>query len=379
MCNLNRNSLLNRRRQALALAFVLTNLVSGCKDSVLNSRNAQIIDGKVYAMGANEPFSGKLTNFPEAQLFPQQPGFNQLANAVSNTGALIPASSRALQAFGGVSNGSVLLPSALCTVSVKGGAPDGATTCTTPQSDIVRIKATFSSAALAGDFTLYDDAGKRPLVTASFTQGHPDGTLKIYSPNTGKLIHMVPWQKGVLAGEEKAFDETTGNQTMAATLVDGHYEGDFERYAPDGKRVVYETKFSDGLIEGEEKAFDSATGMQIGQAEYLRGKLQGTVKRWNPDGTLIFEKLYEGGREIPASDSIKACVAQHQREDTSAAGISVSQNDAWEALCDEATSAGGGANQGGEPSTGDTQTSQATDVGRREREIRVSAARLTGS
>ena len=344
-----------------AIALVFSSLLSGCNDSVLDLRNAQIVNGKVYQADANEPFSGTLTNLPASQLFNQQPGFRQVANAISNTGALMSTSARALQSFGGLSNASVLLPKALCAVSIKNGATDGKATCTAPQSDVVRIKATFSSAALAGDFTLYDETGKRPLITASFVEGRPDGALNIYSPSTGNLIHTVSWQKGVLAGEEKAFDETTGNQAMAATLVDGRYEGDFVRYAPDGKRVVYDVKYSNGLMEGEEKAFDPATGALIGQAEYLHGKLQGTTKRWKSDGRLIFEKRYEAGQEVPASDSIKACVEQHRLKDNSAASFYVAQNDEWEAQCEEFGKAGDDASGVATSSTAEASASEANN------------------
>jgi hypothetical protein len=284
-----------RRRQALAVAFTVASLLSGCKDSVLDMRNAQIVNGKVFEADANEPFSGTLTNLPASQLFNQQPGFQQVANAISNTGALIPASVRALQSFGGLSNASVLLPTALCAVSIKNGAPDGKATCTAPRSDVVRITAAFTGAVLSGDFRLYDETGKNPLAKVSFNDGR---------------------------------------------YVEGKIEGDVLRYAPDGKQVVYRGSFVNGLQEGSEKTFDAQTGKLTGQAEYLHGKLEGTVKRWTIDGTIAYEKDYQNGQEISATGTVRACIDGHR---VAAHGVDITFNliNQWEAQCKEAQSSGG--------------------------------------
>lgn len=326
---------------AVALITVASISLSGCKGENLDFRNAQINNGKVYAGDANEPFSGTLTNLPAAQLLNSQPGFQQIANAISNTGALIPASARALQSFGGVSNAAMILPAALCTVSIKDGAPNGDASCTAPQSDTVRIKANFSAAALSGDFMLYDAAGSQKLVTVSFVDGKPDGTMEIHSPNTGKLVHSTSWNKGVLNGDDKGFDEQTGNQVLQMTMIDGRIDGQVTHYAPDGKQVTYKSQFESGVQEGKEETFDPSSGTLTGQAEYIHGKLQDTVKRWKPDGTLIYEKHYDAGRELPVSDQVKACVAQRREAIGNIEGLGIDAENEWEAQCEQTREQGG--------------------------------------
>jgi hypothetical protein len=62
---------------ALALSCAATVLV-GCGSKVLDFRNAEISNGKVYANGANTPFSGKVTNVPGGTVFGPQPGYAKL-------------------------------------------------------------------------------------------------------------------------------------------------------------------------------------------------------------------------------------------------------------------------------------------------------------
>ena len=56
--------IMHSRRQVAALAAtsLATVLLAGCKSDVLDYRNVQIVNGKVYAGDANTPFSGKVTN-----------------------------------------------------------------------------------------------------------------------------------------------------------------------------------------------------------------------------------------------------------------------------------------------------------------------------
>lgn len=56
------------------------------KGSILEYRNAQIVNGQVYAGNANTPFSGQLTNVPGHVVLASQSPLHELQQASSNSG-----------------------------------------------------------------------------------------------------------------------------------------------------------------------------------------------------------------------------------------------------------------------------------------------------
>jgi len=297
-------------RLLILSASAISLLLSGCGDKVLDYRNAEINNGKVYVGDANSPFSGKLTNVPADKVFGAQAGFSKLLNTVNNT--------RSATTLGDMG------VSSLCDASVRDGLLDGKAICKAPQSDTVRIEASFSGGALDGSFVVHDQTGNNTFVDLSFKAGEPDGKMKIYSPKTGKLVHLAVWNAGVFDGEEDGYDETTGNRVLHATLANGKYQGEFARYAPDGKQVIYKADFAQGQHEGDEETFDLQTGKMTGQAHYANGKLDGVVRHWNADGSLLDEKTYQNGVDVAAekaaSDAAAAAekMRQHEPQDIEA-------------------------------------------------------------
>ncbi|RQZ49980.1 toxin-antitoxin system YwqK family antitoxin [Burkholderia sp. Bp9099] len=293
----------------LPLAFASV-LLSGCSDKVLDFRNAQINNGKVYAGDSNTPFSGKVTNVPAGTILGSQPGYGKLLNTVN--------AARPNTTLGDMGMSS------MCDAQARDGLLSGKVACKAAQSDTTRIEANFADGVLDGSFTVHDQTGNNTFVELSFKQGMPDGKMKIYSPATGKLAHTATWDAGVINGEEEAFDETTGNRILHATLVNGKYDGEFTRYAPDGKQVIYKADFVQGQHEGNEEAFDPQTGKMTGQAHYANGKLDGVVRHWNPDGSLLDEKTYENGVDVAAAKAASDAAAtadekrQHEPQDIEA-------------------------------------------------------------
>jgi hypothetical protein len=55
------------RKLVIPLAATLLCL-SACGHKVLDYRNAQFVNGKIYSGGANSPFSGAVTNVPNGQI-----------------------------------------------------------------------------------------------------------------------------------------------------------------------------------------------------------------------------------------------------------------------------------------------------------------------
>jgi len=283
------------RYMLLLSASAMTLLLSACSEKVLDYRNAQINNGKVYAGDANAPFSGKLTNVPAGKVFGAQTGFSKLLNTVNNA--------RSATTLGDMG------VSSLCDASVRDGLLDGKTICKTPQSDTVRVEASFSGGALDGSFVVHDQTGNNTFVELSFKGGEPDGKMKIYSPKTGKLVHAATWDAGVLSGEEEGFDETTGDRVLQAMLADGKYNGEFTRYAPDGKQIIYRADFAQGQHDGNEEAFDPQTGKMTGQAHYADGKLDGVVRHWDAQGKLLDETTYDHGVDVAAAKAAAAASA----------------------------------------------------------------------
>lgn len=303
-----------KQRQSVRLALLSLTfasvLLSGCGDKVLDFRNAQINNGKVYAGDSNTPFSGKLTNVPANSILRSQQAVQQLASFVGNLGNAAP--------YGGA------VPYSICDASIHDGEPDGEIVCKPEQSDTIIVTGKFSDGVVDGPYTVYDKTGNNKTIEATFRNGALDGKVKVYGLRIGKPIVTATWDAGALNGEEEAFDETTGNRVLHATLVNGKYDGEFTRYAPDGKQVIYKADFVQGQHEGNEEAFDPQTGKMTGQAHYANGKLDGVVRHWNPDGSLLDEKTYENGVDVAAAKAASDAAAaadekrQHEPQDIEA-------------------------------------------------------------
>jgi hypothetical protein len=274
-----------RRHGAALAALVVAALLAGCKGGVLDYRNAQMVNGKVYGENANEPFSGKLTNIPDRSLLIEQAGF-QLTGKLASIALAdsLPSTERNAQSFLGRSGAEGLLSGAACDVPIDGGLPDGPAVCKAPQSEVVRIETSFKHGTLDGSFKLFGGQSDGTLLEVTFSNGQPNGAEKVYSWTDHKLIHSFPWNRGIAAGTEEAFDSNTGALVKRATFVDGKYEGEVVHYSPDGKQVT-------------------------ARATYVNGKLNGPYKEWDASGTLTADKTYSNGVEVGADGSdVSSCM-----------------------------------------------------------------------
>ncbi|WP_242468207.1 toxin-antitoxin system YwqK family antitoxin [Burkholderia plantarii] len=267
------------RGAALVAVAIAAVLLAGCKREVLDYRNAQMVNGKVYDGSANEPFSGKLTNVPDRSLLIEQAGF-QLTGKLASIALAdsLPSTERNAQSFLGRSGAESLLSGAACDVQIDGGLPDGPAVCKAPQSEVVRIETSFKHGTLDGSFKLFGGQSDGTLLEVTFSNGQPNGTEKVYSWTDHKLIHSFPWNKGLAAGTEEAFDSNTGALVKRATFVDGKYEGEVVHYAADGKQITL-------------------------SATYVNGRLNGPYKEWDASGTLIADRTYANGVAVGADGS----------------------------------------------------------------------------
>ncbi|MBR8094707.1 hypothetical protein KDX09_35685 [Burkholderia cenocepacia] len=223
-----------RQRLAAPIAIAFTGIIlSGCNGDVLDYRNTQIVNGKVYAGDANTPFSGHVTNVPYGVIFNQQPGMD-LMISVLDTGR------------------GLGMDQTICDTTVKHGELNGDVTCKAPASDIVRLNASFGAAALSGDMKIYSTDGKIVIVSASFKQGQPDGKEEQVLPAPQKTIRVVHWNRGTLDGESKAWDPQTGELTSEAHYTKGVLNGDFySRTISTGQQpFIVKGVFHDGKFTG---------------------------------------------------------------------------------------------------------------------------------
>lgn len=299
------------KRNLSFLLLAATTVLSACgKDEILDFRNAQFANGKVYAGNANTPFSGKVTNIPENDLLGKHDGFKKITEIVGKV--VLPQLANMREGLG-ISSASMLLAGALCDVEVKDGMPDGKTTCKAPRSDNVLLEMKFNKSALVGDMSIYSPQAPGKLISqASFKDGQPNGKQEIYGPDSHKLVHTLVWKNGVLDGPEEGFDEATGKKILVATLSNGKYEGPLTRYAPDGERVIARGSYVKGEPTGVHELFNPETGKLSSHQEYVDGKLHGKVQEWNATGTLVSEKTYNNGAitstSATSAASVDACV-----------------------------------------------------------------------
>ena len=270
-------------RTAAVLSSVITSLLlSACGEKVLDYRNAEVVNGALYAHGANEPFSGKVTNVLAATVFGAQAGFNTLLNTLKNIDPM--------DTIGGTGLISI------CDVSTNKGVLDGAVSCKPPRTDTVQLEATFSNGVLDGNLTLHDETGTHTLLELAFKDGQPDGIMKLYSPATDKLTHTVEWKAGVLNGGEDGFDPQTGNRILHATYLNGALEGEMTQYAADGKTLTFKGTFERGLANGEVDKLDPRSGIRSVD-HYTDGQLDGVSQAWDASGKLIAEKTFTNGED----------------------------------------------------------------------------------
>jgi antitoxin component YwqK of YwqJK toxin-antitoxin module len=292
--------------------------LSACGDKALDFRNAELNNGAIYARGENSPFTGNVTNVPDAVVF-NDPGFMAFGNAAGKAyGTAMqqanPQITRNLDEFVRqsanllVSTGLLLTngDGVVCNIKVSDGRLTGKVTCMQPGTDNVALEANMGD---HGSFDgpvaayIYDGGKQSPFVTATFRDGKRDGQESIYSPSTHRLIYSASFDGGIQTGTEDVFDGNTGNRLQEATYVDGKPDGGFTRWAPGGNQVIDKGTYSNGALDGIEEGFDPDTGKRTAEAHWLNGKLNGENRKWDAQGNLIALRTYQNGFLATTSDA----------------------------------------------------------------------------
>ncbi|MCK4125263.1 hypothetical protein HFK83_23195 [Ralstonia pseudosolanacearum] len=220
-------------RRVLALCTLATSalLLSACGNRMLDYRNAEIVNGKVYAKGANSPFSGKVTNVPSNAIFMRQDGYQKL---LGQAGTLM------IGLYG---------TSVLCDAKVDDGILDGDVACKRAGSNVLQMTAHFDQGAMTGDFAMYNQSGEKPIVEAGFKNGKLDGEVKVYAAETGKLVSRQSLKDGLNEGSFQQWDAKTGNLVLESNYRKGVQDGNYVKSDANGN-VLEKGSFSDGKFTG---------------------------------------------------------------------------------------------------------------------------------
>lgn len=219
------------RRPALILLLGLTALAGACGDKVLDFRNAEIVNGKVYVRDANTPFTGKVTNLPVDKL------------PLAGLGPLITLVARVTndESYGhlfffnavAAAMGARREDGVVCDARITQGLADGLASCGVRGESVMRFA--FKQGALEGPVELLDPkGGGKLLAQASAARGKLNGLSTIHDIGEKKLRYTVGWTEGAANGLEE-LRYASGGLATKANIVNGRYDGELVRYDEAGK------------------------------------------------------------------------------------------------------------------------------------------------
>lgn len=238
----------NQSSLLLSLVAVLPLSLFGCSNQILDYRNAQVVNGKIYASDANKPFTGTVTNFPDNEILQGQEGFSPFAKIVAvgafpDDGRHYDLAWRLLNASGAFNART----SSYCDVSVVDGYLDGKTVCKAPRTNTVGTEMSFKGGSLNGDLKYYNfNFTTNLLAEGSFKDGLPVGTQTVYGTKTSTKTVIVNWSEGVLNGVEEIYNEANGKLTGQYRFKDGKLEGPARRWDENGT-LSEDLTFRDGV------------------------------------------------------------------------------------------------------------------------------------
>lgn len=276
-----------RSHPLLGALLAATVLATGCGDAILDFRNAEISNGKIFKGGADTAFTGTVTNIPADRIFSQHLGMGRLAKTI------VPVAGE-----GAAIDPIMKSSSSLCDAKIDKGVLDGAVTCKSAQGGSLRYQAKFENGTLQGPFTWYDRApGDLVLATATFKDGLLEGTQEIFSPKTKQRIQRVRWHAGKADGDEEVWHPETGQQIGLFHYKDDLLEGEATRWSADGKTVTYRTTLVEGKQNGVEEEFYPETGKPFRRTEWSHGKKNGRFQEWDAQGSLTHDVAYRNDSE----------------------------------------------------------------------------------
>lgn len=250
-------------------------LIQGCGQKI-DAKQATSINGLIYKLNDNEPFTGKISNFMvnlSMDLF-----------TVRLTGK--------------------------CDVLVKNGLLDGTTTCTAFDKPTKVFEAGYSKGKLDGTEKHWDWGNGELASKASWKEGRKDGTEEAFNPANGKKVVLIHWSNGNKVDDEKRWSSTGEVILTDLQWKDGKASGyikttgNLSLLGDEG--ITQEATYKDGVLHGLKKTYDvdRANSTNVGQKgavikyylsaqeNYVNGKQDGLQQKFGANGEVFEESQY---------------------------------------------------------------------------------------
>lgn len=242
--------------------------LTGCFTEEVDSRQTQEIRGLIYKVHADDPFTGRILNYP-------------------------------MSVLGLFSVGT-------CSINVKKGLPDGEMRCSDNAEKLLAV-GEFKAGKRDGKEEKFDPKTGSKTTEGNWKRGAQDGLQEQFSPQNGERILEVYYTAGKKDGQERAWDEQgkvliadlvwqNGKQTgfdnrgtQHRTYLQGELHGPQKDYGLDGNRfyVSSEENYKNGELHGTQKSIN-ARGKVTKLSEFEYGKLKArTIDEYNYDGQHI--------------------------------------------------------------------------------------------
>lgn len=254
-----------RRCFALSTIALASFSLTGCFTEEVDSRQTQEIRGLIYKVHADDPFTGRILNYP-------------------------------MSVLGLFSVGT-------CSIDVKKGLPDGEMRCSDNAEHLLAV-GEFKAGKRDGKEEKFDAKTGNKITEANWKRGVQDGLQEQFNPQNGERILEVHYTAGKKDDQERAWDDQgkvliadlvwqNGKQTgfdnrgtQHRTYLEGEYHGPQKDYGLDGNRfyVSQEENYENGELHGTQKRIN-ARGKVTELSEFEHGKLKArTVDEYSYDG-----------------------------------------------------------------------------------------------
>lgn len=316
---------------ALLLAVGLT----ACGQDVIEFRNAEIVNGKLYRSGEDTPFSGEATNVPLKKLMsiPSLAAFSKARDAYVTLGN---------EAFGGSDRKDFPhhdnLWASLCSGEFEDGEPDGDFECQSPKADHTTLKFSLGGSG-NGEFVAYSRLDPDlVMISAPFKDHKLHGDFKIFGPDRKEPLYIGQYVMGKSHGKRIAHNANTGVLTETLEAVNGVQEGEYLRYFDDGSGVWQRRHYQGGRLHGRFEVYNRK-GEIVLASEFENGN----EVRKLPIGQQPQPEMAASAQEVAsaepivAADDVDSCLQGwidfHHRELGEDAAVSAQMLQEWEDGC----------------------------------------------
>lgn len=203
------------RAFAIGAIGLATLSLTGCNEEI-DVRQTKEIQGLLYKIHAEDPFTGRVTNYPISVL------------GLFNVGT--------------------------CIVDFKKGLPDG-------------------------DMKCADNAGT-VVGTGEFKAGKKDGKAERFDPKTSKKVVVEHWKNGRQDGVQEQYDAQTGEKILEVSYADGRKDGRERAWDSAGKEKIADLEWKNGLQSGFDNRGTQHRNYANGKKQGLQQDYSIDSNRW---------------------------------------------------------------------------------------------------